>query len=621
VIDIQPQPAAEDEPFVWNWSSALLLSPHSPTRLYFGGNYLFRSDDRGDSWRKISGNLTRQIDRNELEVMGRVWSVDAFAKNRSTSIYGNVVALTESPLQEDLLFAGTDDGLVWMSPDGGDNWTRYDKFSRVPEMSYVSFLHASAHDANTVFATFDNHKRGDFSPYVLRSDDRGKNWKSIAGDLPERGHAHAIVQDHVDPDLLFVGTEFGVFFTQDAGEHWIQLEGDMPIIACRDLEIQQRENDLVVGTFGRGFYVLDDYSPLRTVDRTALDEDAVLLEVKKAWMFIERTPLGLPGGSSQGHQHFFTENPPVGAIFTYYLKEGLKTRKELRQAEEKEAWQEEQPIGYPSWDALRAEDRERDPRIVLTVRDEAGAVVRRIEGPMGAGLHRVHWDFRYPSLTPVELNPPEWRSPWSDEEQGPRALPGTYTVTLSKVVDGDWTQLAGPVEFECEALAHATLPASDKAELLAFQRDTADLQRAVLGAVRAANEAQRRIDHVRKGLMDTPGPEVQELLGRLDVIEDRLADLKIELQGDRTVSSRNEATLPSLVGRLGRVVFGHWSSTSAATATQRENVRVVAERFPNVLGNLRTLVEQDLAGVESELERLGGPWTPGRLPDWQDEGE
>ena len=621
VTDIQPQPALDDEPFVWNWSSALLVSPHSPTRLYFGGNYLFRSEDRGDSWTKISGDMTRQIDRNQLEVMGRVWSVDSVAKNRSTSIYGNIVSFDESPLVEDLLYVGTDDGLVWMSPDGGETWNKTEKFRGVPEMSYVTGLTADRFDDQVVYATFSNHKKGDFTPYVLRSDDRGKSWKSIAGNLPERGHVHDVVQDHVDPQLLFVGTEFGVFFTRDGGENWMQLKGGLPTIACRDLELHRRENDLVVGTFGRGFWVLDDYSPLRHADAQAMDtEEAILFPVKQAWMFFERTPWGLPGKGSMGDQAFVRENPPVGAVFTYFLREGLQTQRELRLASEKEIWQKGGDLQYPTWEELREEDRENAPRVVLTVRDAAGGVVRRIEGPKGAGMHRVHWDFRYPSPEPTNLNPSAWNSPWADDSAGAIAMPGEYTVEIAKVVDGKWTELAGPVTFRAEVLAQATLPASERADLTEFQVKVADLQRVLMGAGRTAREAHSRIDHVRQALLDTPGGSVRDLLDRLDAVESDLLDLEVELTGDGTKARREEATLPGLTDRIGRVVYGYWASSSAPTKTMRDNVAIVERQLPAALDTLRKIVEQDLVAIETELERRGGPWTPGRIPTWEGDG-
>ncbi|MEE8138363.1 MAG: glycosyl hydrolase, partial [Thermoanaerobaculia bacterium] len=427
LIDIRPQPGAGEPPLRFNWDSAFILSPHSHTRLYFAANRLFRSDDRGDTWRAVSPDLTRQIDRNRLEVMGRVWSVDAVAKNRSTSFYGNIVSLAESPLVEGLIYAGTDDGLVQVTEDGGVNWRKIEHFPGVPERTYVGYLVASQHAADTVYAAFNNHKSADFKPYVLQSADRGRTWSSIAGDLPERGSVYSLAEDHAEPGLLFAGTEFGVFFTLDGGGQWIRLEGGLPTIAVRDLAIQQRENDLVVGTFGRGFYILDDYTPLRGLTREALEEEAQLFPVKKTWMYIPSYPLALRGTSFQGDSFFAAPNPPFGAVFTYYLKEELKSRKKRRQEAEKEKLEKDEPVYYPSWEELRAEDREEEPAILLTVSDAEGNVVRRLTGPTDGGFHRVAWDLRFPPSTPTRLEPFPLDNPFRNPPIGPLVAPGTYT--------------------------------------------------------------------------------------------------------------------------------------------------------------------------------------------------
>lgn len=257
-MGIQPQPGKGEPPLRWNWDSPLLISPHAHTRLYFAANKVFRSNDRGNSWKAISPDLTRQLERNRLPVMDKVWGAEAVAKNLSTSFYGNITALAESPKQEGLLYAGTDDGLVQVTEDG-ERWRKIEKFPDVPERTYVARLLASQHDATTVYAAFDNHKNADFAPYLLKSADAGKSWKSIKGDLPANGPVLAVAEDHVDPNLLFVGTEFGLFVTLDGGKKWVRLKGGLPTIAVRDLAIQRQMNDLAVGTFGRGIYILDDY--------------------------------------------------------------------------------------------------------------------------------------------------------------------------------------------------------------------------------------------------------------------------------------------------------------------------------------------------------------------------
>ena len=239
-VDIQPQPEPDDPPLKWNWDSPLIISPHNNKRIYFGANRLYRSDDGANTWTPLGEDLTRGIDRSERLVMGRTWSVDAIWRNRATSTYGNMVALDESPLVEGLLYTGMDDGRIQISGDGGLEWRAVDAVTGVPPLTYVADLHASRHRENTVYAVFNNHKQGDFAPYVVRSDDRGVTWEDISGDLPDDQLAWTVVEDPVQEGLLFLGTEFGLFVTLDDGGHWVRLKGGLPTIAIRDLEIQTR---------------------------------------------------------------------------------------------------------------------------------------------------------------------------------------------------------------------------------------------------------------------------------------------------------------------------------------------------------------------------------------------
>src|SRR5262245_37206296 len=244
-IGIQPQEEKGGTALRWNWDSPFIISPHQHTRLYFAAQVLYRSDDRGNSWKAVSPDLTRQIDRNTLQVMGRVWGPDAVAKNTSTALYGNISAIAESPKKEGLLYVGTDDGLVQVSEDGGARWRKIDKLPGVPTDSYIARIRASQHDAATVYLAAENHQNGDFAPYLLKSTDSGKTWTSIAGDLPERGSTYAVAEDHVDPQLLFAGTEFAGYWSRDGGRHWVKIAG-VPTIAVREIAIQKRENDLVL---------------------------------------------------------------------------------------------------------------------------------------------------------------------------------------------------------------------------------------------------------------------------------------------------------------------------------------------------------------------------------------
>lgn len=616
LTDIKPRQAPGEPPIVWNWDSPLIISHHSNTRLYFAGDRLFRTDDRGDSWRAISGDLTRGIDRDQLPVMGRIQEVDAVAKNASTSVYGNCVSLSESPIDDNVLFVGTDDGLVHVTSDGGESWTKIDAVDGVPEQTYVSRLEASRHSVDRVYAAFNNHKRGDFAPYLYVSEDRGRSWRSITANLPAPHVVWALVEDHENQDLLFVGTEFGLWVSFDRGGEWVQMKGGLPTIAVRDIEIQRRENDLILGTFGRGFYVLDDYTPLRAMSDQVLSKGAHLFGVRKAPLYIQRSRLGLNTGlGSQGSTFYSAPNPEFGAILTYRLAEGLQTRKERREEAQKAARADGKDLPYPSDEAMRAEHRENEPAVFLTIRDSEGEVVRRVDAPRTKGLHRVAWDLRYPAATRIQLGDGGPGAPWSMPAAGPLVLSGTFSATLHQEVDGAVTQLAGPVSFEVEALDLATLPAQDKAAVLAFQRDVVELRRAVRATNRVLGELQSRVDHVRVAIRR--GGVDATLLARVETLDGTLADLRTKLSGDGSLSSRNKPAPMGISSRIENVAGSQLYTSSAPTKTERDAYRFAADAFGPVLEQVRTIATVELPAIERELEIAGVGDTPGRLPVWQ----
>jgi photosystem II stability/assembly factor-like uncharacterized protein len=303
-LPIKPIEGAGEAAYRWNWDAPLLISQHNPSRLYFGANKLFITDDKGDSWKVISPDLSRQVDRNKIEIMGKIWSVDAIAKNGSTDIYGQLTSIAESKFDEKMIWVGTDDGLIQLTTDGGNTWKKFDNLPGVPAQSYVHQIIASLHDKNVAYVCFNHHRYGDFKPYVLKTIDAGKTWTAIQSDLPARGSVYSIAEDHVDPQLLFVGTEFSLFCSKNGGKNWFQLSSGLPTVAVRDIEIQRRENDLVLGTFGRGFYILDDYTPLRNITKADMDQPAVILPIKESLMFIESYPIGLRDKGHLGSSYY-----------------------------------------------------------------------------------------------------------------------------------------------------------------------------------------------------------------------------------------------------------------------------------------------------------------------------
>ncbi|MEZ4958665.1 MAG: glycosyl hydrolase [Saprospiraceae bacterium] len=613
---IQPQPHEGEEAYRWNWDAPLATSTHQPGRIYFAANKLFRSDDRGDTWMVLGGDLTRQIDRNTLPVMGRIQSIDAVAKNGSTSEFGNIVAFSESPLDENLLYVGTDDGLVQVTGDGGKTWTKISSFPGVPEMTYVNMLLASQHDQNVVYACFNNHKRGDFKPYVFKSSDKGRTWANISNNLPERGSSYSVAEDHVEPNLLFVGTEFNCFFTRDGGSFWKKLGNGLPTIAVRDIAIQKRENDLVIATFGRGFYVLDDYSPLRFLNERELNDEAKILPIKDGLVFIEATPIGYSTGKGfQGASYYTAPNPPMGATFTYFIKDGYKTLKDRRQEWEQKQIKDGKDIRYPTYEELEAEQKEEDPYLLFTIRNSSGDIVQQIKTGIKKGINRMVWDGRYPSKSPVRLSEPE-RLPWQSPEGGGFAMPGEYTVSLANSINGKVTNLVDPQSFTLKTLGGSTLPAKDKVALDNYIKKAAELERAYQGATSLLRELDNTVKLIRKATYAVASP-APDLLADVKALEENIYQIKKSFFGDGVASIIDKPQPPSISSRVGAMGYEIWSSSSAPTSTQKEQQKIAGELFQIELAKLKRLEEVDLKNVERKLEEAKAPYTPGRVPAWK----
>jgi photosystem II stability/assembly factor-like uncharacterized protein len=604
---IQPQPAADEEWERFNWDAPILISSHDPARLYHASQRVWRSDDRGDSWRPVSGDLTRDLDRLALPMMGRVQSFDAVWDTYAMSKYSTITSIAESPLDENLLYAGTDDGIIQVSENGGETWRKIDKLPGVPEYFFVNDLKADLYDVDTVYAVVDDHKSGNFSPYLLKSADRGSTWTSMAGDLPDRHLLWRLVQDHENPDLFFVGTEFGVFFTIDAGEKWIKLEGGVPNIPFRDLVIQRRENDLVGATFGRSFYILDDYTPLRSVSRDLLEQEAALFPVRKALWYVPRRTLGRGTQASQGAAYFVAPNPPFGAVFTYYLKDELKTTEAVRRESERELAEQNKDTPYPGWEAIRKEREEEEPAIILTVTNSFGEVVRRVTGPTEAGIHRVAWDLRYPSS--AAWKPEGGDDPWQGPDVGYLAAPGTYTVSLAKRVDGVTTDLEQSTVFEVVPMYESAAATADVA--VAFLRKLDALRRDASAAGATIDATEQRLTAIRNTLMRSTvsGTELDDTVRALT---NRLADLKLALAGDEQRDRMGDPGPVSINRRLDVAHTGNSSWTRGPTKTQLMSVDIARTSLSELASELEKLVGKDLPALEEKLDQAGVPWTPGR---------
>ncbi|MDB4082911.1 glycosyl hydrolase [Vicingaceae bacterium] len=613
-IGIKPQPGKDEAAFRWNWDAPLLISTHDPKTLFFCANKVFKTEDRGNSWKAISPDLTRQLDRNKLKVMGEVQSPDVVMKNKSTTIYGNIVAFDQSPIDKNLLYAGTDDGLIQVSEDGGATWKKKDVFPGVPKMTYVNMLWASQHDANVVYATFNNHKKGDFKPYVLISSDKGNSWTALQNDLPTRGTVYSIAEDHVDANLLFAGTEFGCFVSVNAGAKWVQLKAGLPTIAVRDMAIQKRENDLVLGTFGRGFYILDDYSPLRKMRKETLDQTAAIFPIKKALTYVEANPLGMRGVGSQGASLYAAPNPEFGATFTYYVKEKPKSPKEQRQEEEKKAKKAEEEIDYPTYEEFVAEDDYEKAYLLFVVKDAAGKEVRKIEQPATKGMQRAVWNLRYPAVTPISTKKAK-AGRYSSPNEGPLALPGKYTVELLQVDNGELEKLVEPLEFEVIPIENSSLE-RQTAENIAFKKQVQELRRRIRGSNSELNELNTQLKYFKKAIQSYPGADL-DWMKHVKAIEATAQDLRILMWGDFHKSQRDVETLPGTAGRVENIISDTWYSTSNPTNTNKEQYGIATEEYAGIRTSLDAL-KTEMQALEAKLDSKNIPYTPNHS-NWKEE--
>lgn len=614
-VNIRPSEGQGEPPLRFNWESPFVISPHNPARLFFGANKLFRSDDRGNTWRAVSGDLTRQTDRNTLPVMGRIWPPEAVAQHQSTATWGNISAVAESRRREGLLYVGTDDGLVQISLDGGTTWRRSERLPGLPDYGshgvYVQRLYAGKSDESTVYALFDNSKNGDFKPYIFKSTSRGAFWTAIAGDLPANGPVLAFAEDAVNPDLLFAGTEFGLFFTVDGGKKWLRLRTNLPTIPVRDLAIQERESDLVLATFGRGFYVLDDYSPLRQISAAAFAKDALIFPTKPA--VVELPETGRARGF-QGEQLWMGENRPLGATVTYWIRETPKTLKERRQDAFRAAEAKKETPAYPSQAQLTAEADEEAPQTFLTVTDAAGAIVRRLVVPGARGVHRFTWNLRAtgPALPPPARPDDDGGGGFGGQQAlGGFVTPGTYTLALSRRVGGTTSTVGDPQTLVVTADPAVTLTPAMMTAARDYQERVFRLQRTFTGALEQANQLRTRTQAIRRAIAES-GAAIR-LLDTAGGFDRRVVGVLRTLRGDETLRGLESGAPSSVQARVNSAASGARGLTGAPTATQQQNYTIALDAMTTAAGLLKGL-ETEVRKFEQELEAAGVPYTPGRWP-------
>lgn len=572
-IGIQPQPT-EDEKYTWNWNTPYLLSHFDSKTLYIGGNYVLKSTDMGGTWKKISGDMTRGLDQNDLPMMGKMWPPEAVAKNLSTSKFGNIFALSESPLKKGLLYVGTDDGLIWTTEDDGANWTKYTSFTGVPDMTFVNYLTPSMHDEGTVYACFDGRKNSsDFTPYLIKSTDKGKTWSSIASNLPS-GTVYCIQEDHVNPNILFIGTEWGVWTTIDGGGKWVQLKSGIPTIQVKELTIQKRENDLVVATFGRGFYVLDNYSILRELSEEITTKDAYIFKIKEALMYFPSSNLNY-----QGSVEFKVSNPQPVVKIEYFIKEGFTSLKSKRTKAQKAALKSGEKYPYPTEEDLRAEKTEVKPGLVFTIYDLDGNIMKKLSAPLSKGYKSITWNFSYLS------------------NRGIKVVPGEYKVAIDKNENGVFTRLVEPQSFKIKALPNA-LGTPDYAEKFNFAKNLSKLSASVSSARTKISGMNKRLSFMKGA---TAGLPVEG-----NFLIEEINALQKEVDAVSKVISGGFGAKRSVSGSLGFAGYATSGAHVNITGAQKEQYNLAKKAFADQPDMIADLFNNKLPALEKKFKAAGG---------------
>jgi len=599
-VFIQPQ-AREGDPYErFNWDAPIVVSSHNPKRLYFASQRVWKSENRGDGWEPISGDLTLNQERVTFPYYDQPQSWDNAWDVFAMSNYNTITSLAESPKQEGLLYAGTDDGLIQVTENGGASWKKFtlNNIKRVPETPFVNDVRADLFDANVVYAALDNHKYGDYKPYIIKSNDKGKSWKLINGDLPEKLLIWRLVQDHVKKELLFAATEFGVYFTSNGGQNWTKLKGGMPTIPIRDITIQRRENDLVAGSFGRGIFILDDITPIRNFTPSMNNVEATLFPVKTAHWYRQHNRVG-----SQGDAEWIAKNPPFGANFTYYMPNKLKSIKDLRKEKEKKG-----NVQFPGWDALEEEARQDKPSIVLVIKDANGNVVNTVKGTNKKGFNSVNWNLSYPNKSGERLQAPRGRRGFRGG--GVMVTPGSYTVTLVKQINGTQIELQGPETFQVTPLLESTLPRKSYQEINSFREAAFAFQQDLTATNIALSKSQQTIDAMLRALNKATSPS-KDLYTRLHATKTALLEIDEELHGNSVKDEIGERSNPTASdgNSLGWRALGN---TYGPTAEHKGLLSRVQSQLRKVKSKLSPIINSTLPVLENDLKKTGAPWIEGQ---------
>jgi len=568
-------PGPEDVELRFNWNAAIALDPFdAENSLYYGSQFVHRSRDRGESWELLSPDLT--TDEPDWQRQSESGGLTLDVTNAEN--FCSILTIAPSPIERGLVWVGTDDGRLHLTRDGGESWTSVEEnLYGVPRHTWVPHVEASRHDPATAYAVFDDHRRGDWTTHVYRTRDYGASWALIAGEEVD-GYAHVIEEDPVDPDLLFLGTEFGLWVSLDGGRNWSKWTSGFPTVSVRALAIQERENDLVIGTHGRAAWVVDDVSPLRGLDAAVLEEPLHLFEIVPA----QQHRLRQTGESRfPGTEEFRGENPAYGAHVDFCMNLEAAAPPEPEETEATDDDPEEK----------EADD---DPELTVEVFDASGERLRRLRPDPREGLNRVVWDlrrdgFRRPG-TPVD---------WEQPPAGPEVSPGTYRVVVSY---GEHS-----AESELEVLADPRFDGAAEAAAARWEviERLGELQERIARAVDSIDATREDVEVVVAKLEEGRDPAEdhpqQELLDAAEDFEEALEELRESLVGPQDAKGiqRNDDHLQS---RIGRALWPIWSTWGPPSATHLGLAEEAERAFEEVRPDFERVMGEELDAFRARVE-------------------
>ena len=600
-VFVQPQALEGDPHERYNWDTPILVSPHDPARIYIGSYRVWQSDNRGDSWSPISGDLTRNENRIELPIMGRKQSWDNAWDVKAMSQYNTITSLSESPVQEGIIWAGTDDGFIQVTSNGGESWKSIPVTKLgLPERSFVNDIKADLFDSNTVYVSLDNHKEGDLSPYLFKSSDLGESWESISNNIPDNTLVWRFVQDHVKKDLFFLATEFGIYTSLNGGNSWQKL-GGTPTISFRDIVIQERENDLVGASFGRGFFVLDDYSALREMSEENLSSKGKLFKPRDAKLFRPRNSLGNTGG-----QFYVADNPTYGAVFTYHLNDVPKTSKSIRIQSERQLNNSNTGIPFPGYDKLSDEMTEKSASIILTIKDSNGNHIRNVKQNASNGSGKIAWNLRHKSYYPVRAG--RAQSNWWFNPSGPYVTPGEYQAELYLENNGSVEKLDGPVSFNVKPLRKGTLEGSSYDDYNNFRNMVSSLYIEISKYEDEFNLMKAKVQLLEKASMELEDFS-PEMIKKIADFKSKYNNVEYELDGNPARAEIGEWDKVTLAARI-RIAMQGLSTSYGPTELNSSNLEIARKMFNESKGVIESL-KAELESLENQIKELNPPHLAG----------